>query len=101
MKETAIDCKLNFERNKGNRGLNNINECLACSSSTKSIYHPNLEIHSLPGNSNCKRPNITITEKITYKEKEYGVSDINKLYDLKQEPPLEVGDIYKDEVILY
>jgi superfamily II DNA or RNA helicase len=101
MKEMAIDCKLNFERNKGNRGLNNINECLACSSSTKSIYHPNLEIHSLPGNSNCKRPNITITEKITYKEKEYGVSDINKLYDLKQEPPLEVGDIYKDEVILY
>ena len=101
MKEVAIDCKLNFERNKGNRGLTNINECLTCANSSKTMYHPNLEIHSLPGNSNCKRPNITITEKITYKEKEYGVSEINKLYDLEQEPPLEVGDIYKDEVILY
>ena len=101
MKEVAIDCKLNFERNKGNRGLSNIKECLDCGNSTNSIFHPNISIHTIPGTSKCKRPDVIIGEKITHNEIEYGVSDINKLYDLGQTPPVEVGEIYKDEVILY
>ena len=34
-------------------------------------------------------------------QKEYGVSDIFKLYDLGESPPVEVGEIYNDVVVHY
>ena len=101
MKEVAIDCRLNFERNKGSRGLKNIEECLLCNESNLPMFHPDIGIHSIEGNSKCKRKNVTISQTLEFEGKEYGISDIFKLYDINEEPPIEVGEIYNETVVLY
>jgi superfamily II DNA or RNA helicase len=101
MKEVAIDCRLNFERNKGRRGLKNIEECLMCNETNLPMFHPDLSVHSIEGNSKCKRKDVTISQKLEFEGKEYGVSDIFKLYDMNEHPPVEVGEIYNETVVLY
>mgnify|MGYP003969093557 CR=1 FL=1 len=101
MKESAIDCRLNFERNKGNRGLKNIEECLLCNETNLPMFHPDLGIHSIEGNSKCRRKDVTITRTLDFEGKQYGVSDIFKLYDMNEEPHIEVGEIYNETVVLY
>ena len=83
LKEIAIDCQLNYQRNM--KTLKN--ECKTCIPTNEEMFPINIKQHLIPGNTKCMSEQSIDIKEVKYLGKTYGYDPIeDKAYDIQSVP---------------